>query len=77
MTEDQGSVVILILRELVEEVTRLRSDFEKFTSYSTVGAQEIIDGITGTLGYNIGDLHDRMNDVTSALGDLESAIDLK
>ena len=77
MTEDQGDDMLSLLRELIVEVTALRTEFQEFTGYNVHNMAALQDALTGPLGYHMGDLHEKMGDVVSGLAAVESTIDLK
>lgn len=68
MREDQADAMVGLLGDILTELQGLRGDFEKLTSYNTVSLQDAIEGITGPLGYSIGDLHTKLEDVHGVLG---------
>lgn len=69
--------VVAVMSDILEELRGLRSYFDKFTGYNTVNMQDAVDSITGPIGYNMGDLHDRLFEVVGAVESLETVVVLK
>jgi len=73
----QSDEMLSLLRELVVEVAGLRAEFQEFTGYNAYNVAALQEALTGPLGYHLGDIHEKMNDIISGLASVESAIDLK
>lgn len=77
MTEQQGDQIIGLLQDLLAELRDARAAFDAFSGYGVDTMHEAVQTITGPLGYNIGDIHSKLDEVVLSLSSVESAIDLK
>ena len=77
MTDDQGDEIIRLLRDLVEEISNMRTEFLEFSSHNVYNIKALRDDLTGPVGYHLGDLHEIMGEVVLGLAAVESAITLK
>lgn len=77
MTEEQGDQVIGLLQDLLEELREARSAFDAFSGYGVDTMHDTAQAITSPLGYHIGDIHSKLDEVIVSLSSVESAIDLK
>lgn len=77
MTDEQADRIAGLLEDILEEVRGHRNEFLEFTGYNVFKISEMLDSITGPTGYNLGDINERLFEVTAALSSVESAIDLK
>jgi hypothetical protein len=77
MTDNQANQIIDLLAVMAEAMEHLRNDFREFTSYNTMSMTTAVDAITGPIGYSLGDLHSKLDEVIIGLSSVESAVDLK
>ena len=72
-----SDAMISILEDILEEIRGLRSDFMEFTGYNVHNMKNTVEDLRGETGYDLGDLHERLIDVSNAIGSLEAVVDLK
>ena len=77
MRDDQADEVLRMLGDILEEMCGLRSDFLQFTGYNSTKMSDAVDQITGPVGYNLGDLNERLTEVISAIDSVAMTADLK
>ncbi len=77
MSNDQAEEIIALLRDLLEETRTVRSTLDDFTGLGTYKVSDLAEALTGPLGYHLGDVHSKLDDVLTGLSSVESAIDLK
>lgn len=77
MKEDQADSIIELLSELVSELRDLRTQFDEFSGFNVYNMETVLKDVVGPNGYNLGDVNERLSEVVSAIGSLETTIDLK
>ena len=68
MSDD--SRIVDVLEQILDEIRGLRSDFMEFTSYNVHNIESVVTDLTGPLGYNLGDLNDRLSEITVAIASI-------
>ena len=68
------SGIVSVLESILDEIRGLRSDFLEFTGYNTTKMADLATSITGDTGYSIGDM---MGPLGYNLGDLHTKLDTR
>jgi hypothetical protein len=67
VNDEQAERMLALLTRIADDVSEMHSAFDEFRSYGATNATDLLDGITGPLGYNLGDLHGKLDDIQATL----------